>query len=146
VELAQTVDLEGSIAQAVTAGTGVLVGMHVDLCTLDLSYDRTTTLADLTPGIPTYTGYAAGTVVWETNTIADDGTVEVLGTMPDFRPTDAVAPNIVYGMFCRAEPSGALMLLGRFDNAPLPMGKTTDVIKIVLRYRPATASIAVVIS
>lgn len=124
---------------------------YLDLCVVSLTKAQvalspTTPLATLQAAEADYTGYAAGVITWQTPTTADDQTVEVVGTVPVFRPTDAVAPNNVWDVFITNAGGTLLFFLGQFDNAPLPMVSALDQILLTIRYRPATNSMVVVIS
>lgn len=135
------------LARAAADVAGYLAAMKVDLYQTDIDLATFPPIATFTAEIANFTGYAQGVVTWDTPSVADDGTVEVLGAVPQWRPTDAVTPNNVYGIFCRAAAGGgALLFTGRFDDAPEPMASALDQITITIRYRPADRSLCVVVS
>jgi hypothetical protein len=125
------------------AALGVLFGAKMDLCKVDAPLSPTIPLATLTAGIANFTGYAQGTVTWDAPSVAGDNTVEVVGNMPLWRPSDAVTPNVIFDWFMTAAVGGALLMMARFDGAPLPMGTALNQIQLVMRWRPSDNSIAV---
>jgi len=143
MDLTNTTKFELALALLATDVGGTLAGAKVRLFINDALPVPASVVGDFDPA--TYTGHADKTITWLTPSIADDGHVEVIGTVPEFRPTDAVTPNTVFGAIII--DAGPVMLLGgRFDDAPLPMESALDSIVITVRYRPDDQSIAVVVS
>lgn len=134
------------LARAADDIAGYLDGLKVDLYQTAIAFGPTTPLATFTAAVCTYTGYAQGVVTWSTPTLADDGTVEVLGTLPVWRPTDGVTPNVAWGIYAHSGVGSVLYFAGQFDGAPLPMQSALQQITVTLRYRPATRTLAVVVS
>lgn len=135
------------LARAADDVAGTLAGAKVHMYETDLTLEPTLpSLADFVAAVATYTGYAAATITWGTPSIADDGTVEVVGTVPAFRPSADVAGKSVWGIWITDTTSATLLFAGQYDEAPLPMAATTDEILLVVRYRPADTSLVVVIS
>lgn len=134
------------LARAAADVADYLLAMKVDLYQSDIVITPDTLLATFTAAVATFTGYAQKTVTWATPTIADDGTVEVIGTVPKWQPTDAATPNVIYGIYCTEAVGGALLFAGRFETAPLPMGSALQQITITLRYRPADKSLCTYVS
>lgn len=134
------------LARATDDVAGTLLGLKADLYQEPVDITPATPLATFTAVIANYTGYAQGAVTWEVPSVADDGTVEVIGNFAVWRPTDAVTPNNIWGIFFRAAIGGALLFAGQFDGAPLPMANALQQIAITLRYRPATNSVVVTVS
>jgi hypothetical protein len=94
-----------------------------------------------------YTGYAAGVVTWGTPSKADDGTYEIVGTVPTFRPAGVVIVNNVWGGYLQQHAAPLhIPFAVIFDNAPLPMDDVLQTIDVVLRYRPQTQTIIISIS
>src|SRR5690242_7319844 len=104
-----------------TTTAGALLAAKIDLYKTDVTITPNNVLTDFNAHVADFTGYAQGTITWNTPTIADDGTVEVIGTVPMWAPTDAVHPNMIYGCYITLAVGGALAYAGRFDTAPVPM-------------------------
>jgi len=136
--------LERALLDTTTAGG--LLDATVDLYQTPIAVTPETPLATFTAAVATFTGYAQGVVTWELPTVADDGEVEVIGTLPIWRPTDGVTPNQIYGMFIRLDVGGSLAMAGQFDTPPLPMISALDSIICTLRYRPASGTLVVTVS
>ncbi len=128
------------------AAVGSLFGAKINLFQTQIPISPDTPLVDLDAAVCDYTGYAQGTIVWQAPSVADDGTVEVVGTCAVFRPTDAVVPNNAWGLYIQDTTATYLYYLGQFDQAPLPMSSALQSITVTIRYRPATNSIVVVVS
>jgi len=130
------------LADVVTAVTGELTGAEVELFQNDILPTPETPLGDYT--LATYDGYAAQAVTWLAPSVADDGSVELVGTVPEWRPTGSVTPNVIYGMLLLTA-GGALRAALRFDDAPIPMGSTLDSLITTIRFRaPCGGTVAVV--
>jgi hypothetical protein len=134
------------LGRAANDVAGELTGTKVHLYKTALPVDGTTDLATFHTDEATFTGYAAKSITWLTPSVSDDGIVEVVGTVPEFRPTDSVAPNDIWGIYITDTAAATLLFCGQFDNPPLPMNGTTDAIVVTIRFRPADQSIAVQIS
>lgn len=113
---------------------GTLAGAEVHLTKSSLLMTRSTVKADLTAIEADYNTYAAEAVTWGPASISDDGNIEYLGTLGEFRPTDALAPNEIHGGWIE-NTGGDLLWCFMFDN-PLPMGTILDAILLTVRYRP----------
>lgn len=122
------------------AVTGMLTGAEVRLFINDFEPDRESVIGDYDP--PTYTGNGDEAITWNAPSVSDDGTVEVVGTLGEFRPTDAVAPNDVFGAII-LDGGGGLLDAVRFPAGPLPMNSALDSILLVVRWRPSTARFSV---
>lgn len=143
--LIETQDAQLARATVDTIAGGSLLGLKVDLFQTDVPVLPSTPLADYLAAIADFVGYAQKTVTWGTPSVSADGTVEVIGTMSAWRPTNAVTPNVIYGLFARDTTAADLYYAARFDGAPLPMGTSLNEIIATLRYRPATQSLVVTI-
>lgn len=144
-------DLVGNDAFDVRAGADVIAGdldaATVHLGKTNITVDRTTTKADLTATEANYTGYAAEAVTWLAPSVADDGGVEVVGIVGEFRPTDAVVDNAIYTLWVLSAVTGTpLCFCARFDNAPLPMASPLNSLVVTLRWRPQTGGIVITVS
>lgn len=126
-----------------TAVTGSLIGSVVDLYQNDLTPDRHTVVGDFV--VANYDGYAQSAVTWLAASRADDGSIELVGTVPEFRPTGALVSNTIFGYFLR-DGAGNLLASARDDLAPLPMGSTLDSILITVRVRITAGGLVSVVS
>lgn len=134
------------LGQAADAIAATLAGALVGLTKAQVAVNRSTTKAALEAVKCTYTGYAPEVITWGIPTRADDGVIEVVGSVGVFAPTDAAAPNDAWAVYIYGAAAGPLMFAAQFPGAPLPMQSALDQITILVRYRPATGSIAVVVS
>jgi hypothetical protein len=126
---------------------GDLATATVHLGKTDMTVDRNTTKTELTATEADYTGYAAETVTWLAPSLADDGNIEVIGTVGEFRPTDDVVDNAIYTLWVLSADTGTpLCFAARFDNAPLPMAGPLDSLIVTLRWRPQTGGLVVTVS
>lgn len=136
--------LERALLDTTTAG-GLVAGL-IDLYQTPIAITQLTPLATFTAAVATYVGYAQGVITWALPSVSVDGNVEVVGTVPVFRPTNAVTPNQIYGAYITLAVSGDLAFAAQFDTAPLPMISNLDLIELTVRYRPASQSLIVYIS
>ena len=89
--------------------------------------------ADLTEA--TFTGYARVQIASPYSGPSDDGgtTVELLGPLVVWTPSDAVTPNSIIGMaWFDASTAGNLLGLDPFDT-PVPLPDSTSSVKVVPR-------------
>jgi len=138
----QVLDLDVA-ADVITAVTGALVTAEIELFTNNFQPTRSSVIGDF--DLPTYTGYAAEAVTWLAPSVSDDGQVEIIGTAGEFRPTDAVTPNTVYGMLV-TDGVTKVHYAARFPDGPLPMEDALDAILLTLRARIPAAGICAVVS
>jgi hypothetical protein len=131
------------LAVLADAVAGALLTAKLALFQNDITPTPETPLASYT--VATFTGYLVKTITWLAPSIADDGEPEVVGTVSEWRPTDSVTPNSVYGLLLEST-GAALYQAGRFDNAPLPMASNLDAILPVIRVRMTPSGIAVIVS
>ena len=126
---------------------GKFAGLKADLYKTDVALNPWPGDAALIAAVANFAGYAQGVVTWGTPSQADDGTYEVVGTFPVWRPTDGVTPNNCYGIyFSTTGMSPVIMGAARFDNAPLPMDSALRTITVVIRYRPQTNTLVISVS
>ncbi len=128
------------------AAVGYLDGATVDTYQTQISLSPSTTLAELDAAINDYAGYAQGTIVWQVPVVADDGTVEAIGTCAVFRPTDATDPEVSWGCYIVNAAATAVLFMGQFEGAPLSMASAVNSISLTFRFRPASNSLVVVVS
>jgi len=143
MEFVNATALLTAIATELIDTGNLLDAAEVRLFTNDIQPTAENVVGDFTA--PTYTGAGDEAVTWLAPSIADDGTVEAIGTLGEFRPTDAVTPNTVYGAILLSA-GGAYLMGARFEDGPLPMESAADAILLTMRYRPGENSIGVVIS
>lgn len=132
----------GLLADSVDVGN-TLTGAKIALYKNAVSPTRDTLLAAYE--IADFTGYAAEAITWNAPSIADGGIVEMVGIAGEFRPTDGVTPNLIYGgLLLKADDS----LLGAFEFAdgPQAMNGVNDSIIITLRVRPVAGGLGVLVS
>lgn len=134
---------ESILADMLTAVTGSLVGVVANLFTNDVAVDEDTIAADLTAA--TYTGNGTEAVTFNAVSESDDGVLEVVGIAGEFRPTDAVIPEMVYGYWL-VNGAGVFLGAGRFDDGPLPMESALDSIIITPRLRITPSGTVQVVS
>lgn len=137
-------------SQAFSLGvTADAIATTLDACKVKLFQNNivpgpNTILGDYTEA--TYSGYAAEAITWSDPTIADDGSIEVIGIVGEFRPTSSVVVNSIYGLLL-VDTTGAILYAGaRFDAPPLPMNSVLDAIVPTLRVRITPGGIVAVVS
>lgn len=135
-----------TLALGVTADAvaGILTANKVALFQNNIIPTPATPLVDYTEA--TYSGYAKEAVTWLAPTVADDGVVEVIGIVGEFRPTSSVVVNSIYGILLVDTTGAILYVAARFDNPPLPMNSTLDNIVVTLRVRIVPGGIVVTVS
>lgn len=128
---------------ALTGVDGLLEGAKVALSQADFDAEDPGLLrAGLT--LPTYVGYAQKLITWLAPSIADDGTPEVVGTVPEFRPTNSVTPNSIFG---GAVVTAADALHAAFKlDTPAPMASAMDSMVLTVRLRYEETGLVVVVS
>lgn len=134
------------LARAAADVADYLADLKIHLTKAEIAITNATTLAELNAVEANYTGYALQTVVWLDPSVADDGTVEVLSEAMEFRPTGTTVTNVIWACYALAAVGGALLFAGSLDGAPITMGSALNSLVLVIRYRPATRSVSVVIS
>jgi hypothetical protein len=125
---------------------GLLAGVKLGLYQTPIDILPTTPLSTFTADKATFTSYVKTALVWDTPSVADDGTVEVVSHSITFRPTDAVNPNQIYGCWIEDSTAAFLYYAGQFDGAPLPMVNALQQIIVTVRWRPASNSLVVTVS
>lgn len=144
MDLTQTTEFQLSAAADLVAVGGTLNAAKVRLFINDVLPIAASVIGDFQE--TTYTGHADKSITWLAPSVGDDGVVEVIGTVPEFRPTDAVLPNTVYGAIVINTGATEVYMGGRFTDGPLPMESALDAILLTVRFRPSDQSLAVVIS
>lgn len=125
---------------------GFLNGAELCFTKSELDITPATLIGALTAIQADYTGYAPQALVWADPSVADDNTVEVTADPLVFRPTDAVTPNQLYAGFITNAAGTVLYFARQMDEAPVPMESALDQLIAVVRYRPATQTVLIVIT
>lgn len=149
MDLIPTLDMDLAVARgsvAAVAAVGVLNALKIDLFQTNIGADADTLGATLLANVADYSGYAQAVVTWLPPSQADDGEIEVIGTVPEFRPTDALNPNNVWGLWCRAAVGGAVLFVANFDGGPIAFAGPLDSLILTLRWRPRTHGLVVSVS
>jgi hypothetical protein len=129
-----------------TPGTGILGSGSVGLVTSDsVNYGYNNDTLGMLASEGGYPGYARKAITWNAASIADDGTVEAVGVVPEFRPTGSSSIN-AYGLFLTSSDSANIVGNGPLDGAPAPMGDTNSALVVTLRWRPTTGGLSVDVS
>lgn len=126
---------------------GSLAGSKLGLTKTVVDINQDTTLASMTAAKATFTSYVKTALVWGDPTIADDGTVEVVAEPLPFAPTDALGGDqVMRNLWIEDSTAAVLQFAGTFDIPYPPMNSALNQLTVVVRYRPATQTIVVVIS
>lgn len=141
-------NLVGNQAWALAATADVIAGVltanKVKLYQSNTIPTPATPIGDYTEA--TYSGYALEAITWSAPTLADDGSVEVLGVVGEFRPTSSAVQNSIYGLLLVDTTGAILYAAARFDAPPLPMNSTLDAIIVTLRVRFTPGGVVVTVS
>lgn len=121
------------LKQLLTLKTEVLDGGTIDLYQNDITPTPDTVVGDL--DVATFTGYAQVTLTtFSAPYLNADGAGAVLTPLAQF---NTAAPytvgNVVYGYWIE-DVDGALLLAGRFPNAPITMAGAGDHIAALIEY------------
>jgi len=122
---------------------GPLADAHLGLYKTTVPLNEGTVKADLTAVIANYDGYAEANIDWQAPSFAANGEVEVVGTVPEFRPTGGNVDNVIIGGFVTRNTDDALLSFGEFTGTGIPMNDVTDAMVVTIRYRPRTSSLIV---
>jgi hypothetical protein len=142
MNLVTTQDLAlGALTDAVA---GTLAGCECHLYKNDITPTPGTPLGSYTEA--DFSGYAAGAITWLAPTVNDAGEVEVIGTVPEFRPTSDTVQNQIYGATIQDGGGTILYAASRFDNPPVPMVGTLDSILLTIRLRFSPGGLIVAVT
>lgn len=131
---------------ATPAAVGCFNGAKLHLVKTLVAIDKNTALATLTGEEADFTGYSAGTLIWDVPGFSDDNAVEVVSTPLIFRPTDAVIPNNIYAVFISDSGTTKWFFAGPVDDPPIPLPDALHQVIVTVRYRPGTPTFVVTIS
>lgn len=134
--------LVGILTALVDAGAP-LDGAKCFLYQNDVVPNPGSVIGDFTPC--DYAGSATEAITWLAPSTADDGTPQVVGTMDEFRPTDATDPEFAFGLVVQASDNSYIGA-ARFDNGPLPMQSALDSILATIAYRVSDGGIVFTVS
>lgn len=134
------------IARANDDIAGYLADAEIGLYKGPVPLAEATTKTDVTTVEANYDGYAIANIDWQSPSIADDGEVEVVGIVPEFRPSGANVENEIYGCYIQANGDGEMYFFGNLDDAPVTMSDTNDALILTVRYRPGSESLTVTVS
>lgn len=99
---------------------GLFATAHVGLFIDGPGFTPDMVLTDLDPA--TYTGYARKAVTWLAPIIGgDNGYPSMVGTVPEFRPTDGVTPNTIKGYFITEALAGTDLLAIEYFDTLVPL-------------------------
>lgn len=118
-----------------TGAGGALTGAKVGLTKADILPAPEVTLADVEAAEADFAGYARKAATWLAPSVSDDGKPEIVGQVPEFRPTDESVDNTAFQAFLVNAAGDELLALGTLDGAPIPMGQATDSLLVYLRVR-----------
>lgn len=97
----------------------------------DITPDENTVIGDLT--IADFGGYADIVVAnWGDPLLNPDGVPEIVMPSQQFNASGVAPSNMIYG-FYYVNVGGDLLLAGRFDAGPIPMGTALDALVVQLR-------------
>lgn len=131
--LAERAMLTGAAGDLTTAVTGTLLGTNVITLVTDADgYTPGKALGDYT--VADYDGYADEAITWSAATLADDGSIELIGTVGEFRPTGSTVENTITAVLhCSA--GGAVLHGASVGGEGLPMNSALDSVIVVPRVR-----------
>lgn len=133
---------ESAILSALIAEDGLLDGAQVALFQNEVVATRSRPIGQY--DVATYTGYTVEDVTWLGLRKADDGSMELVGTVPEFKPTDVTVGNTIYGALL-LDSDGDLVAAGNLEVAA-EMRAVTDSILITVRVRLTASGLGVVVS
>lgn len=139
----------GRCANDINVGTtnpGVFYPAKLHLGKSPISITPATPYATLSGQEADFTGYAAAALTWDVPSTASDGTVESVSAPVVFRPTDAVVDDSIYNLWVSNSGGSVWYFAGTIPGGPLPMGSALDQMIVNIRYRPASQTLAVIIS
>jgi hypothetical protein len=120
-------------------GPGDLNALKVDLYQTDVPLSPNNVLADFTAHVADFTGYAEGVVAWDKPLIGSDGSIECIGSLPEWRPTDAVKGQVIYGLYAVGATGGNLLFAVKFDPPGLPMNGPLNAILLSITLHKDTS-------
>lgn len=129
--------------EAITAVTGILAEAEIALFQNDVVPNPALLLAAY--DLADYSGYAEEAITWGAVSVSDDGVVESIGTVGEFRPTSSVVTNAIYGGMLW-NSAGALLGAFRLENPPVGMAGVLDVLLLTIRLRLTPGGLVVVVS
>jgi len=146
MDLVALPDLVASMLATATGAGGVLLGakMHLTKSQVDISGDRTA--PDFDAAEADYAGYAAQVITWLAPSISDIGQSEIVGTVPEFRPTGTDPENICYQCYITNAAGDKLLLAGPLADGGVSMASPNDSLLVHPRVRPTATGATVIVS
>lgn len=118
----------------------ILYSCSIGLCSINLAFGRTTTLAALTAAEPGYSGYTRKAVTWNAASRDSGGLIQALGTVPEFRPTNGNVPATIFGIF-GVLSNGSLGFCGPLDDAPVALTDQFSNLVVTLAWKPTSGGL-----
>lgn len=130
-------------AQAIVspAAVGPLFGAKLCLGLAGPKYDGSDLLATLTAAATTYTGNAKGAITWGPATRNGNGEIEYRGTVPEFRPSDAVTPNVAQGAWVENGAASKYYFVGQFPAPGVNFADALSALTCTVVYKPEAQSV-----
>jgi hypothetical protein len=123
-----------------TTTPSILNSATLGLCSITLGLTRTTTLAALTAGEPGYAGYARKPITWTAAARDGGGLIQSLGTVPEFRPTNATVPATIFCIF-GVLSNGSLGFCASLDRAPISLADQFSNLVVTLAWKPTSGGL-----
>jgi len=139
-------DMIAHMLASATAVGGVLNGAKCHLTNAPVTIGKDTLLQAFLDAEADYAGYAAGLITWLAPSIDDAGQPELVGTVPEFRPTGSTPENICYACFLTNTATDKLLMAGQLKEGGVPMASTSDSLLVTLRVRPDADGESVIVS
>jgi len=133
VQLSPTFDFEMGVLEDALASGKTLAGIKAGLTKTEIDFDPSLKPADVAASEADYAGYTRQLVTFNAPSISDAGAIEVVGTIPEFRPDDDTVDNQIFQLTLFSGDGTKLLAVAAFDNAPLPMGQALDAIVATVR-------------
>ena len=138
--------LDAALLASATGTGGILNGAKVGLTKALVDFDPNQPPGQVGTNECDYAGYARAAVTWNAPSISDDGQLEIVGTVPEFRPTDATVDNNAYQAFLVDSAGAKYLGSGQLDGNPIPMGTTLDALVVTMRFSVGSGGSVVSVS
>jgi len=146
MELISGPDLIASMLASATAPGGALNGAKCHLTKEPVTVGKDTPIQAFLDAEADYAGYAAALITWLAPSIDDAGQPELVGTVPEFRPTGTDPENICYVTFLTDPTNAKLLLFGQLVEGGVGMASTSDSLLVTVRVRPNATGASVIVS
>jgi hypothetical protein len=143
----ELLDVAGGATTIGTSSYGAIAHLSVQLVNSNsITLNGSTPLGSVSPLFGGYDGYSSESVTWQPPGVNVSGAVEVIGTIPTFRPSDATNPQNMYGVVVTDQAGANLLFAAPFDQVPLPMQSSLNSITLTFSYQPITNSVVVTVT